>query len=192
MTDMTQHMKYMRMALRLAEKAKGRTSPNPMVGALVVKNGKVVSRGFHEKAGMPHAEAVAIHKAGAAAKGSTLYVTLEPCSHTNKRTPPCCPLVIEKGIQRVVVAMIDPNPHVSGNGIKKLRSAGVEVISGVLEDGSEKAERGLHQARYDRETLRDPQDSSDPGRQDRDGFRGIAMDHRGTGPARRASPAELQ
>jgi diaminohydroxyphosphoribosylaminopyrimidine deaminase/5-amino-6-(5-phosphoribosylamino)uracil reductase len=131
-------MKYMRMALRLAEKAKGRTSPNPMVGAVVVKNGKVLSRGYHAKAGMPHAEAVAIKKAGAAAKGSTLYVTLEPCSHTNKRTPPCCPLVIEKGVKRVVVAMIDPNPHVSGDGIRKLRAAGIDVVTGVLEEDAKK------------------------------------------------------
>ncbi|OGW45959.1 MAG: riboflavin biosynthesis protein RibD [Nitrospirae bacterium GWC2_57_9] len=127
-------MKYLRMALRLAEKAKGRTSPNPMVGAVVVKSGRVISRGYHEKAGMPHAEAVALRKAGRAAKGATLYVTLEPCSHTNKRTPPCCPLIIQHGIRRVVVAMIDPNPHVSGDGIRKLKAAGIEVITGVLGD----------------------------------------------------------
>jgi diaminohydroxyphosphoribosylaminopyrimidine deaminase/5-amino-6-(5-phosphoribosylamino)uracil reductase len=136
LTEMTQQSldeKYMRMALRLAEKAKGRTSPNPMVGAVVVKNGKIVSRGYHRKAGEPHAEAIALEKAGAAAKGATLYVTLEPCSHTNKRTPPCSPLVIQSGVKRVVVAMIDPNPHVSGGGIKALRKAGVAVNAGVLE-----------------------------------------------------------
>jgi diaminohydroxyphosphoribosylaminopyrimidine deaminase/5-amino-6-(5-phosphoribosylamino)uracil reductase len=138
MTQQLLDRKYMRMALRLAGKAKGRTSPNPMVGAVVVKNGKVIGRGYHEKAGLPHAEAIALKKAGSAAKGSTLYVTLEPCSHTNKRTPPCCPLVIERGVKRVVVAMIDPNPHVSGNGIKKLRAAGIEVKTGVLEDEATK------------------------------------------------------
>ena len=131
-------IKYMRMALRLAEKAKGRTSPNPMVGAVVVKNNKVISRGYHLRAGEPHAEAIALAKAGAAAKGATLYVTLEPCSHTNKRTPPCSPLVIQSGVKRVVVAMIDPNPRVSGNGLKALRKAGVQVVQGVLESESKK------------------------------------------------------
>ncbi len=130
--------KYMRMALRLAEKARGRTSPNPMVGAVVMKNGRIISRGWHKKAGEPHAEAIALKKAGAAARGAALYVTLEPCSHNNKRTPPCCPLVVNSGAKRVVVAMIDPNPQVSGNGIKGLRSAGIEVTTGVLKDEAKK------------------------------------------------------
>jgi diaminohydroxyphosphoribosylaminopyrimidine deaminase/5-amino-6-(5-phosphoribosylamino)uracil reductase len=125
--------KYMRMALRLAEKAKGRTSPNPMVGAVVVKDGKIISRGWHWKAGEPHAEAIALKKAGGAARGATLYVTLEPCSHTGKRTPPCSPLVIQSGITRVVVAMTDPNPKVSRGGVKALSAAGIDVITGVLE-----------------------------------------------------------
>ncbi len=125
--------KYMRMALNLAQKAKGRTSPNPMVGAVVVKSGKVISTGFHRRAGESHAEAIALKKAGPFARGATLYVTLEPCSHTNKRTPPCAPLVMQSGIKRVVVAMIDPNPHVSGGGIKVLRKAGISVVTGVLE-----------------------------------------------------------
>lgn len=125
--------KYMRMALRLAEKAKGRTSPNPMVGAVVVKNGHVVGRGYHRKAGELHAEAIALKKAGPAAKGATLYVTLEPCSHTNKRTPPCTPLVIQSGVKRVVTAMIDPNPRVSGGGIRTIRKSGTELVTGVLE-----------------------------------------------------------
>jgi diaminohydroxyphosphoribosylaminopyrimidine deaminase/5-amino-6-(5-phosphoribosylamino)uracil reductase len=124
---------FMSLALRLAEKAKGRTSPNPMVGAVVVKNGKVIAGGYHKKAGLPHAEAVALKKAGKAAKGATLYVTLEPCSHTNKRTPPCSPLVISSGIRRVVTAMIDPNPKVSGGGVRALRKAGIEVTTGVME-----------------------------------------------------------
>jgi diaminohydroxyphosphoribosylaminopyrimidine deaminase/5-amino-6-(5-phosphoribosylamino)uracil reductase len=125
--------KYMAIALRLALKAAGRTSPNPMVGAVVVRNGRVVARGWHRKAGEPHAEAIALAKAGAAAKGATLYVTLEPCSHTNKRTPPCSPLVIQSGVKRVVIAMIDPNPRVSGNGVRVIRKAGIEVITGILE-----------------------------------------------------------
>jgi diaminohydroxyphosphoribosylaminopyrimidine deaminase / 5-amino-6-(5-phosphoribosylamino)uracil reductase len=131
-------IKYMRMALRLAEKAQGRTSPNPMVGAVVVKGGIVISRGFHRKAGEAHAEAVALKRAGRAAKGAMLYVTLEPCSHTDKRTPPCAPLVIKSGVRRVVVAMIDPNPRVSGGGIKALKSAGIEVTTGVLDAEAKK------------------------------------------------------
>jgi len=123
----------MAMAFRLAEKAAGRTSPNPMVGAVVVKNGRVIARGWHKKAGEPHAEAIALAKAGAAARGGTLYVTLEPCSHTNKRTPPCSPLVIKSGVTRVVIAMIDPNRKVSGGGIRAMRKAGIEVVTGVLE-----------------------------------------------------------
>jgi diaminohydroxyphosphoribosylaminopyrimidine deaminase/5-amino-6-(5-phosphoribosylamino)uracil reductase len=125
--------KYMRMALRLAAKAQGRTSPNPMVGAVVVKDGRVIAAGYHKRAGEPHAEAVALRKADRAAKGATLYVTLEPCSHTNKRTPPCSPLVIASGVKRVVVAMIDPNPRVSGGGVQAIRKAGIEVVTGVLE-----------------------------------------------------------
>ncbi len=130
--------KYVRMALRLAEKARGRTSPNPMVGAVVVKNGRVIASGYHKKAGEPHAEAIALKKAGKKAKGATLYVTLEPCSHTNKRTPPCTPLVLLSQVKRVVVSMIDPNPRVSGGGIKTLRKAGIEVTTGVLEAEAKK------------------------------------------------------
>jgi diaminohydroxyphosphoribosylaminopyrimidine deaminase/5-amino-6-(5-phosphoribosylamino)uracil reductase len=130
--------KYMRMALRLAEKARGRTSPNPMVGAVVVKDGKVISRGWHKKAGEPHAEAIALKKAGDAAREATLYVTLEPCSHTNKRTPPCSPLVIQSGVKRVVAAMLDPNPKVSGGGVRALRAMGIDVTAGVLEGEARK------------------------------------------------------
>jgi len=130
--------KYMRVALRLAEKARGRTSPNPMVGALVVKGGTIISRGYHRKAGDTHAEAAALKKAGRTARGATLYVTLEPCSHTNKRTPPCIPLVLQSKVKRVVISMIDPNPHVSGGGVKSLRKAGIEVVTGVLEAEAKK------------------------------------------------------
>jgi diaminohydroxyphosphoribosylaminopyrimidine deaminase/5-amino-6-(5-phosphoribosylamino)uracil reductase len=138
MTKQSLDEKYMRMALRLAAKARGRTSPNPMVGAVVVKNGKVIARGYHHKAGEPHAEAIALKKAGRAARGATLYVTLEPCSHTDKRTPPCAPLVMQSGVKRVVIAMIDPNPRVSGGGVKALGKAGLEAVTGVLEDEARK------------------------------------------------------
>jgi diaminohydroxyphosphoribosylaminopyrimidine deaminase/5-amino-6-(5-phosphoribosylamino)uracil reductase len=133
MTQLSIDEQYMRMALRLAEKARGRTSPNPMVGAVVVKGGKIISRGFHWRAGEPHAEAMALKKAGKSAQGATLYVTLEPCSHTDKRTPPCTPLVLQSGVKRVVVAMIDPNPRVSGGAIKSLQKMGIDVVTGVLE-----------------------------------------------------------
>lgn len=130
--------KYMRMALRLAARARGRTSPNPMVGAVVVKNGKVIASGWHHRAGEPHAEAIALRKAGGKAKDATLYVTLEPCSHTDKRTPPCSPLVIQSGVKRVVIAMIDPNPRVSGRGVRTLGKTGLEVVTGVLETEAKK------------------------------------------------------
>lgn len=131
-------IKYMRMALRLAERARGRTSPNPMVGAIIVKGGQIIGRGYHRRAGEPHAEAIALRKAGGAAKDATLYVTLEPCSHTDKRTPPCAPLVMQSGVRRVVVAMVDPNPRVSGRGIKALRSAGIDVTTGILDAEAKK------------------------------------------------------
>jgi len=123
--------KYMRMALTLAARGRGRTSPNPMVGAVLVRNGQVVGQGYHERAGLPHAEVMAIKDAGPAARGSTLYVNLEPCCHTG-RTGPCTEAIIEAGIGRVVAAMRDPNPLVAGRGLARLRAAGVEVTEGVL------------------------------------------------------------
>jgi diaminohydroxyphosphoribosylaminopyrimidine deaminase / 5-amino-6-(5-phosphoribosylamino)uracil reductase len=124
--------RFMRLALRQAKKGLGRTSPNPCVGAVIVQNGIVISRGYHKKAGTPHAEVHALRKAGGKATGATLYVTLEPCNHTG-RTPPCSHAVAAAGIKRVVVGMEDPNPLVSGSGNTYLQKQGVEVISGVLE-----------------------------------------------------------
>lgn len=122
----------MRQALRLAERGRGRTSPNPMVGALIVDaEGVIVGRGFHEFAGGPHAEVLALNDAGAVAHGATLYCTLEPCCHEG-RTGPCAPLVAAAGIRRVVIATADPNPRVGGGGIALLRARGVEVITDVL------------------------------------------------------------
>ena len=123
---------HMRRALALASRGRGRTSPNPMVGAIVVDGeGVVVGRGWHEAAGGPHAEVHALRDAGERARGATLYCTLEPCSHTG-RTGPCAPLVARAGIRRVVVATIDPNPVVAGRGLALLKSQGVEVTTGVL------------------------------------------------------------
>src|SRR3954471_18190600 len=121
----------MRMALRLAEKAAGRTSPNPMVGAILVRGGKLVGSGYHRKAGQDHAEIDALKRAGSKARGATLYLNLEPCSHYG-RTPPCVDAVIAAGVQRVVAGTADPNPLVSGRGFRRLRQAGIEVHSDVL------------------------------------------------------------
>jgi diaminohydroxyphosphoribosylaminopyrimidine deaminase/5-amino-6-(5-phosphoribosylamino)uracil reductase len=121
----------MQMALALAARGRGRTSPNPMVGAVIVNDGNVVGRGFHARAGEAHAEVVAMREAGERNVGATLYVTLEPCSHVGK-TPPCADAVIEAGIQRVVAAMEDPNPLVMGQGFEKLRQAGIQVEVGCL------------------------------------------------------------
>lgn len=124
--------KYMELALRLAEKAAGWTSPNPMVGAVIVKDGEIIGTGYHRQAGTPHAEIHALREAGERARGATLYVNLEPCAHYG-RTPPCVDEVIRAGIARCVVAMKDPNPRVAGRGIRRMREAGIEVVVGVKE-----------------------------------------------------------
>lgn len=121
---------YMDLALQLAALGRGQTTPNPMVGAMIVKNNRVVGQGAHLKAGELHAEIHALRMAGDAARGATLYVTLEPCSH-HGRTPPCAEAIVRAGIARVVIAMEDRNPVVCGHGVEKLRSAGIEVIVGV-------------------------------------------------------------
>ncbi len=123
---------FMRRALRLAKRGAGRTSPNPMVGAVVVRDGRVVGEGFHERVGGPHAEVHALRRAGESARGATLYVSLEPCNH-HGRTPPCTEAVIQAGISRVVIGMADPNPKVTGGGADRLRQAGIAVTVGVLE-----------------------------------------------------------
>jgi diaminohydroxyphosphoribosylaminopyrimidine deaminase / 5-amino-6-(5-phosphoribosylamino)uracil reductase len=127
-----QERRYMRMACQLAKKAAGRTSPNPMVGAVLVRGGKVVGAGYHRFAGGDHAEIVALKRAGTRSKGATLYITLEPCSHYG-RTPPCVDALIRAGVVEVVAAMVDPNPRVAGGGIKKLRRAGIKVRLGLME-----------------------------------------------------------
>jgi diaminohydroxyphosphoribosylaminopyrimidine deaminase/5-amino-6-(5-phosphoribosylamino)uracil reductase len=124
---------FMRQALALAERGLYTTTPNPRVGCLVVKDGAVVGAGWHEKAGLPHAEVLALKQAGERARGATLYVNLEPCSH-HGRTPPCVDAVTAARVKRVVAAMQDPNLKVAGSGFAKLRAAGVEVESGLMED----------------------------------------------------------
>lgn len=127
------HLYFMRLALRLARKAQGQTSPNPMVGALVVKNGRIVGRGYHKKAGLPHAEVVALEDAGQKACQATLYVTLEPCAHFG-RTPPCVDKIIKSGVKKVVIGMVDPNPLNNGKSIRILRQHKIKVEVGFLED----------------------------------------------------------
>lgn len=125
---------YMRKAIALAERGRGRTSPNPIVGALIVdERGVIVGRGAHERAGGPHAEVIALGDAGNRARGATLYCTLEPCAHTG-RTGPCAPVVAQAGIKRAVIALEDPNPLVHGAGLAYLRSHGLDVDVGALRD----------------------------------------------------------
>ncbi len=125
---------FMKRALQLAAKARGMTSPNPMVGAVIVKNGKIIAEDYHIRPGELHAEALAILKAEERTKNSTLYVTLEPCCHLDKRTPPCTKAIINAGIKRVFIAMGDPNPKVSGKGIAELKKRGIDVVEGFLGD----------------------------------------------------------
>jgi diaminohydroxyphosphoribosylaminopyrimidine deaminase/5-amino-6-(5-phosphoribosylamino)uracil reductase len=131
--------KYMHIALKLAEKGRGTTLTNPLVGAVIVKDGKIIGEGYHKYFGGPHAEVIAINQAGELVKNSTLYVTLEPCcDFFGKKTPACVDLVINKGIREVVVAMKDPNPKVSGRSIAKLRKHNIKVTVGLLEEEAKK------------------------------------------------------
>ena len=123
--------KYMCMAIELAKKGAGGVNPNPMVGAVVVKNGKVIGRGYHEFFGGPHAEVYALEEAGKEAEGATIYVTLEPCSHYGK-TPPCAKKIIDMGIKKCFIGSSDPNPKVAGRGVAMLKEAGIEVVENVL------------------------------------------------------------
>ena len=123
---------YMKLALRLAAKGAGWVSPNPMVGAVLVKDGRIVGRGFHRRVGAAHAEVEALRQAGAAARDAALYVTLEPCNHQG-RTPPCTQAILAAGVARVIIASRDPNPQVTGGGAAYLQSRGVTVETGVLD-----------------------------------------------------------
>ncbi|NUF49192.1 bifunctional diaminohydroxyphosphoribosylaminopyrimidine deaminase/5-amino-6-(5-phosphoribosylamino)uracil reductase RibD [Gilliamella sp. ESL0250] len=133
---------YMQQAIELAKLGRFTTSPNPNVGCVIVKDNHIIGKGYHQKAGLPHAEVYALQMAGNNAKDATAYVTLEPCSHFG-RTPPCADALIKSQIKRVVIAMQDPNPNVSGNGIKRLRDAGIEVVVGVLDRQAETLNQGF-------------------------------------------------
>lgn len=135
---------YMGQALELARRGNYRTQPNPMVGCVLVKDGSVVGTGYHKVAGGPHAEVFALMEAGEQARGATAYVTLEPCAH-HGRTPPCADALIQAGVTRVVAAMVDPDDRVAGKGLERLRAAGIQVESGLLEDQAEELNRAwLH------------------------------------------------
>lgn len=133
---------YMQYAINLAYKGQFTTTPNPKVGCIVVNDNKIVGKGWHNSPGKPHAEIYALLMAGNKAKGSTVYITLEPCNHFG-RTPPCCDQLIKLGVKKVVIAIQDPNPQVSGNGIKKLEKFGIEVICGVMTSEAKKLNSGF-------------------------------------------------
>jgi len=137
-----EHARWMRLALSLGARGHGRVWPNPAVGCVIVKDGRVLGRGWTQPGGRPHAEPVALAQAGKAARGATAYVSLEPCNHHGK-TPPCTDALIAAGVARVVVALTDPDPRVSGGGLQRLRAAGIEVVTGVCEAEAKAAHRGF-------------------------------------------------
>lgn len=141
--ESSQKERFMREAIRLARKACGRTRPNPQVGAVVVKDGRIVGRGYHKRAGLPHAEIEALKEAGNLAQGAELYVTLEPCVHFG-RTPPCVDSIIESGIKKVYVGTLDPNPIVYKKGIERLKAANIDVEYGILEEECRKLNEGYN------------------------------------------------
>lgn len=138
--------KYIKRCFELAERGRGRVEPNPLVGSVLVKNGKIIGEGWHQYFGGSHAEVEAFNNAGEEAKGATLYCNLEPCCHKNKKTPPCAPLIISRGITKVVIANIDPNPEVNGKGLQLLREAGIEVVSGIMEKEGEILNKSFFEA----------------------------------------------
>lgn len=145
-------VRFMRVALALAERTLGRTWPNPAVGCVIVKDGRIVGRGWTAPGGRPHAETVALGRAGAAARGATAYVTLEPCANEGV-TPPCCRALVRAGIRRVVVGCIDPDPRVNGRGLANLREAGIEVVEGCLADEARRQNLGLYRRIRDRRPM---------------------------------------
>jgi len=142
--DKTVDEKFMARAIELAFRGLGGVNPNPLVGAVVVKDGKIIGEGWHKKYGGPHAEVWALNEAGEEAKGATIYVTLEPCSHQGK-TPPCAKRIVEAGIKRCVIACVDPNPLVAGKGMKIIEEAGIDIKLGVLEKEAKDVNKILNQ-----------------------------------------------
>lgn len=142
---------FMKRALQLAARGLGSTWPNPLVGAVIVKNDKIIGEGFHKKAGLPHAEANALNNCQESVEGSEIYVNLEPCCHLNKRTPPCAQALIKAGIKKVFIANLDPNPEVNGKGVTLLKEHGIDVEVGILKEEGEKLnEVFFHVQKYKR------------------------------------------
>ena len=137
-----EYEKYMRLALSLAEKGRGKVSPNPLVGSVIVKNSRIVGKGFHKGFGSVHAEVNAITQARGNVRGATMFVNLEPCCHYG-RTPPCTDKIISSGLEEIVIAIKDPNPLVNGKGIKQLKAAGLKVKIGVLANNESKGANTL-------------------------------------------------
>ena len=144
MTESVTDKQYMRLALRLARKGAGMVSPNPLVGAVMVRDGKILGTGYHQYFGGPHAEINAIKDAGGDVSGATLYCTLEPCSHAGKKTPPCAQRLVKEKIGRAVIAVLDPNPRVNGNGVRILKEAGIDVQTGLLGAACRELNRFFH------------------------------------------------
>ena len=180
-------VRFMRRALQLARRGAGRVSPNPMVGAVVVRDGRIVGEGYHLYRKLHHAEVVALDRAGNRARGATLYVTLEPCAHWG-RTPPCMERVAEAGIREVFVAVADPSPQVSGKGVQYLRSRGVRVREGPCGEEARRLNEAFFFFVRHRRTLLPAQAGSHPGWQDRRAGRRFQVDHGRAGEAARAPP----
>lgn len=140
------HEFYMQRALTLSKMSLGENFPNPMVGAVIVKDGKIIGQGYHRKYGSHHAEVEAILNATESVEGADIYVSLEPCCHTNKQTPPCAQRLIKEKFKRVFISCLDPNPSVNGEGVKLLTAAGIEVVSGILQDEGERVNEAFFHA----------------------------------------------
>src|SRR6476659_6992614 len=137
MTQSEQDEQHLRRAIRLAMNGRGRVEPNPMVGCVIVsRDGRVIGEGYHQQFGGPHAEPNALASCTESPEGATVYVTLEPCCHTNKKTPPCVPALVAAKIARVVAGSVDPNPDVNGQGLDQLRAAGIVVTQAVMEESA--------------------------------------------------------
>ena len=180
--------RFMQLALSLGRRGQGRTWPNPAVGAVVVKDGVIVGRGWTQPGGRPHAEPEALRRAGEAARGATLYVTLEPCSHFGK-SPPCADAIIAAGIARVVSAIEDPNPEVAGQGHARLRAAGITVDVGLVRGGGRARSCRAFPAGPRQASACDPQTCGFLRRQDRRGRRQAGRDHGRSGAGAGASVA---
>ena len=179
MTD----QEYMLRAIQLAKKGEGWTNPNPMVGAVIVKDGRIIGEGYHKKYGELHAERNAIASLTESAEGAVIYVTLEPCCHHGK-TPPCTEAIIEQKIRKVVIGSQDPNPKVAGKGVQMLREAGVTVVEDFMREECDQLNPVFFSLYYYEDSLCSDEVCHDTGWEDRNEDRSIKMDHRRSGTKR--------